>query len=148
MGKIDGIESLKASEIDSIGEFDQYYFGVNRSRILRSLIKDSDGILLKEGKKIRGYVMVRPMSYENGYWLGPWVAENMPSAEKLLKHILQNFHNKEIRLGALGSNPYAKDLLTKYGFKIDFKITRMRFGPKLKKEDPSGVYAEAGHEKG
>ena len=92
--------------------------------------------------------MVRPMSYENGYWLGPWVAENMPSAEKLLKHILQNFHNKEIRLGALGSNPYAKDLLTKYGFKIDFKITRMRFGPKLKKEDPSGVYAEAGHEKG
>jgi ribosomal protein S18 acetylase RimI-like enzyme len=146
--KADGIKPLKASEIDAISEFDKHYFGVNRFTVLKALIKDSDSILLKEGKKIRGYAMVKPLDYQDGIWLGPWVAESIPSAEKLLEHVLQNYHNKEIRLGALESNPYAQDLLAKYGFKVDFKITRMRFGSKLKKEDPSGIYAEAGHEKG
>ena len=92
--------------------------------------------------------MGRPMDYENGYWLGLWVAESRPSAERLLKHVLNKYQNQEIRLGILEANPGAQDLLAQYGFKIDFKITRMRFGPKLKREDPSGIYAEAGHEKG
>ena len=143
-----GIESLRASEMELISDFDKKYFGVNRFNVLKATRKDSEGFILKERGKVRGYVMGRPMDYENGYWLGPWVAESRPSAERLLKHVLNEYQNQEIRLGVLETNPGAQDLLTQYGFKIDFKITRMRFGPKLKREDPSGIYAEAGHEKG
>lgn len=143
-----GVESLKVMEIDLVGEFDRKYFGVNRSAVLNALRRDSDGFILKEGTRVRGYAMVRPMNYENGYWLGPWVAEGGPSAEKLLRHLLRRYRSKEIRLGALEANQGAQNLLAHYGFKIDFKITRMRFGPKLQEEDPTGVYAEAGHEKG
>lgn len=146
--EVSGIESLKVAEIEWIGEFDKKYFGVNRSAVLKALRKDSEGFILKEGKKVRGYAMVKPMDYENGYWLGPWVAESLSSAESLLKHVLKHFPNKELRLGALKANQGAQDLLARYGFKMDFEITRMRFGPKLKKEDPTGIYAEAGHEKG
>ncbi len=143
-----GVEPLKVMEVDIISEFDKKYFGANRSAVLKALIKDSDGFILKEGKRVRGYAMVKPMNYENGYWLGPWVAESGPSAEKLLKHLLKKYQNTEIRLGAPEVNREAQSLLVNYGFKIDFKITRMRFGPKPKKEDPTGIYAEAGHEKG
>ena len=143
-----GVESLKVTEIDLVSEFDRKYFGVNRSAVLKALRKDSDGLVFKEGLRIRAYAMVRPMNYENGYWLGPWVAESGPSAETLLRHLLKRYQNKEIRLGVLEANREAQNLLAQYGFKVDFKITRMRFGPKLEEEDPTGIYAEAGHEKG
>jgi len=143
-----GIEPLSVSEVELISDFDKKFFGVNRLNVLKAMRKDSEGFILKEKRKIRGYVMGRSMDYENGYWLGPWVAESRPSAERLLKRVLNKYQNQEIRLGVLEANPGAQDLLARSGFKIDFKITRMRFGPKLKREDPSGIYAEAGHEKG
>ena len=146
--EISGIEPLKGPEMELVSNFDKKYFGVNRFDVLKALGEDSEGFILKERNKVRGYAMVKPMDYENGYWLGPWVAETGPSAEKLLRHVLMKYRGKEIRLGALETNPGAEDLLPEYGFKIDFKITRMRFGPKPKKEDPSCIYAEAGHEKG
>ena len=146
--EISGIEPLRGSEMELVSNFDKKYFGVNRFDLLKALGEDSEGFILKERNKVRGYAMGRPMDYENGYWLGPWVAENVPSAESLLKHVLIKHQDKEIRLGALGANPGAQNVLAKYGFKIDFKITRMRFGPRLEEEDPTGIYAEAGHEKG
>jgi ribosomal protein S18 acetylase RimI-like enzyme len=146
--KPEGIELLNLSGYDALSQFDKKYYGVNRSQVLMALKNDSEGFVLKERKKIRGYAMVKPMDYDNGYWLGPLVAENLPSAENLLKHVLKTFRGKEIRLGAIEANSMAKELLSKYGFRVDFKISRMRFGPKLRREDPTGIFAEAGHEKG
>ena len=144
----DGVESLNTSGMGAVSQWDRKYFGVSRFDILQALLRDSEGFVLNEGRKVCGYAMVKPMDYENGYWLGPWVAEDQASAERILQHVLQRFGRAELRVGVLESNPSAEHLLKKHGFKVDFKITRMRFGPKLKRENPSGIYAEAGNEKG
>jgi hypothetical protein len=141
-------ERLNSSEIDKINEFDKKYFGVNRSKVLKALDRDSIGFVFKKLGTIQGYAMVRPMDTENGYWLGPWVAKNVYSAEGILNHILKDLHHKEILPGVPEPNLCAQDLLAKYGFKIDFKITRMYYGSKPKMEDPSGIFGEADREKG
>jgi hypothetical protein len=115
---------------------------------MKALMKDSEGYLLRSKGGISGYAMTRPMGYEQGLWLGPWVAQDSSTAESILKWIVSRFQGKEIRLGALEANPSVRKLLTRYGFKADFKITRMGYGRKMKKGDPAGIYAEAGHEKG
>ena len=144
----DGIEALRPADIPLLARMDRRYYGVDRSAVLKALGKDSDSYVLRVKEKIRGYAMTRPMSYENGLWLGPWVAEDSSSAETLLAEVLSRSRGKEIRLGALEVNLKNQDLLSRYGFKVDFKITRMRYGRLLKQGNPSGIYAEAGHEKG
>jgi len=143
-----GIEALRSADITLLARMDKRYYGVDRSTVLKALAKDSEGFVLSDKKKIRGYAMTRPMDYENGLWLGPWVAEDVFSAEALLKHILSRSQGKEIRLGALEANLRNQDLLAQYGFKVDFKITRMCYGRPMKRGNPLGIYAEAGHEKG
>ena len=143
-----GIEALRSADIPLLARMDRRYYGVDRTAVLKALNKDSEGFVLRVKKKIRGYAMTRPMSYENGLWLGPWVAEDSSSAETLLAEVLSRSRGKEIRLGALEVNLKNQDLLARYGFKVDFKITRMRYGRLLKQGNPSGIYAEAGHEKG
>ena len=143
-----GIQSLRPADIAILAQMDKRYYGVDRSAVLKALAKDSEGFVFSDRKKIRGYAMTRPMDYENGLWLGPWVAKDSSSAETLLKQILSRSQGKEIRLGALEANLGNQDLLTRYGFKADFKITRMCYGRAMKRGNPSGIYAEAGHEKG
>jgi ribosomal protein S18 acetylase RimI-like enzyme len=143
-----GIEALRSADMTLLAKMDKRYYGVDRSTVLRALAKDSEGYVLSDKKKIRGYAMTRPMDYENGLWLGPWVAEDSSTAEALLKQILSRSRGKEIRLGAVEANIGNQDLLARYGFKADFKITRMCYGRPMKRGNPSGIYAEAGHEKG
>jgi GNAT superfamily N-acetyltransferase len=143
-----GIEALRSADMTLLVQMDKRYYGVDRSTVLKALDKDSEGYVLRDKKKIVGYAMTRPMSYENGLWLGPWVAEDVFSAEALLNHILTRSKGKEIRLGALEVNLRNQDLLAQCGFKVDFKITRMCYGRPMKRGNPLGIYAEAGHEKG
>ena len=143
-----GIEALRSADSALLARMDKRYYGVDRSAVLKALAKDSEGFVLSDKKKIQGYAMTRPMSYEHGLWLGPWVAEDSSSAEALLRQVLLRFRGKEIRLGALEVNLRNQDLLARYGFKVDFKITRMRYGRPMKRGNPLGIFAEAGHEKG
>jgi len=90
--------------------------------------------------------MTRPMSYENGLWLGPWVAEDPSSRSNLAETVLSQAGGKRYRLGTLEVNRGCQDLLARYGSRSISRSPGV-LRPAHETGDPSGIYAEAGHRK-
>jgi ribosomal protein S18 acetylase RimI-like enzyme len=143
--KISGVKPLVAADIEAIIEFDKLLFGVNRAKILKALFNDSRTFVVKHDNEIQGYVMCRGTT--TLCWLGPLVANDIPSAERLLQQVLRELSDREIRLGVPGINHNAITLFDKYGFRAEYEITRMRCGLNLAGENTQCIFAEAGHEK-
>ena len=143
--KISEVKPIVAADIEAIIEFDKFSFGVSRAKILKALFNDSRAFVVKHGSEIQGYVMCRGTT--TLYWLGPLVANDVPSAEKLLQQVLRELSDREIRLGVPSINHNAITLFDKYGFRAEFEITRMRCGLNLVGENIQCIFAEAGHEK-
>jgi len=130
---------------EAIIKFDEFAFGANRANVLKALFKDSRTFVVKHGSEIQGYVMYRPT--DTGYWLGPFVANDVLNAEKLLQQVLGELSGKEIRLGVPSTNPKATDLLREYDFEMEFETMRMCWGSNLERGNIQFIFAEAGHEK-
>ena len=143
--KIPEVEPAVAADLEAIIEFDRFSFGVSRAKVLKALFKDSRTLVVKHGGEIQGYVCTR--GGDMGYWLGPFIANGVPSAEKLLYRVLGESSGKEIHLGVPSINHNAVTLLGRHGFGMAFEIMRMCYGPKLKGENVQSIFAEAGHEK-
>ena len=143
--KILETKPVRAGDLEGIIEFDKRLLGVSRAKILKALFNDSRTFLLRQGNEIQGYVMCRGTT--RLHWLGPFVANDVPSAEKLLQQVLTEFSDREIRLGVPGINSSAITLFHKYGFRAEFEITRMYYGLNLVGENTQFIFAEAGHEK-
>ena len=143
--KILEAKPVRAGDLEGIIEFDKLLLGVSRAKILKSLFNDSRTFLLRQGNETQGYVMCRGTN--RLHWLGPFVANDVPSAEKLLQQVLTEFSDREIRLGVPVINSSAIKLFHRYGFRAEFEITRMRYGLNLMGENTQSIFAEAGHEK-
>jgi len=143
--KISEVKPIVAADIEAMIEFDKFSFGVSRAKILKALFNDSRTFVVKHGSEIQGYVMYRPT--DTGYWLGPFIANDVLSAEKLLQQVLGELSGKEIRLGVPSTNPKATDLFREYDFESEFETMRMCWGSNLERGNIQFIFAEAGHEK-
>lgn len=143
--KISEVKPLVAADIEGVIEFDKFSFGVNRAKVLKTLFNDSRAFVVKHGSEIQGYMMYRDTT--TGHWLGPLIANDALSAERLLQQVLRELSGKEIRLGVPSINHNAITLFERHDFKAEFEIVRMCYGPSLEGGNIQSIYAEAGHEK-
>jgi ribosomal protein S18 acetylase RimI-like enzyme len=143
--KILEAEPMGAADLEAIIEFDKLLLGLSRAKILKALFNDSRAFVLRRSNETHGYLMCRGTT--RLHWLGPFVADDVPSAERLLQKVLIEFSDREIRLGVPGINSSAIKLFRRYGFRAEFEITRMRYGLNLVGENTQSIFAEAGHEK-
>lgn len=139
------VKPAVAANIEAIIEFDKFSFGGNRAKVLKALFNDSKTFVVKHGSEIQGYTMYRDMATR--HWLGPLIANDVLSAEKLLQQVLRELPGKEIRLGVPSINHNAITLFERHDFKAEFEIVRMCYGPSLEGGNIQSIYAEAGHEK-
>lgn len=139
------VKPLVAADLEAIIKFDEFAFGANRANVLKALFKDSSAFMVRHGSETQGYVMYRPT--DTGYWLGPFIANDVLSAEKLLQQVLAELSGKEIRLGVPSTNPKATDLFREYDFEVEFETMRMCWGSNLERGNIQFIFAEAGHEK-
>lgn len=145
------IEPVKQEKVPEIAEFDEKYFGADRTRVLSRLFEENPGLSFVscKGSDIIGYITCRKA--ERGYNLGPWTCDpkNPLHAEALLKACLNKFElGSEIYVGLPSPNVSAVDILTNHDFRQYSKSIRMRLGKKPEIEDPHGVFAIAGAMKG
>ena len=145
---IKGATPMKSSDLAAVADFDAIRFGVPRPDVIKLLHKDAPelGWVLKDGKKIRGYVMMRPGF--NAHQIGPWVASDPEAAEILFLTALNAIPGKPVFLDVVLPNASAAKLMEKYGFALQRPFLRMFLGDNKYPADTSQMYAISGVEKG
>jgi len=111
--------------IEDVLRIDRKIFGANRSGLLRSLAQEAPHLTLvdqQEGE-ITGYSFGRLGSRADH--MGPWVARNEGSAERLLNSFLLRSSRKLIFVDCLLLNPWAVSLVKARGFEFSRLLTRM-----------------------
>lgn len=145
------VKPLVGVDLHRISTFDAQYFGDNRLKVLKFLLKEGrDGCFVAEIKgRLVGYIMSRET--QNGYRVGPWICEpNYPEiAEKLFLKCLETFDkNAYVFLGVPAINPLSVNILRRHQFERTSKSIQMFQGGKPRSERVRGVFAIGGPEKG
>lgn len=146
------IRLMKNKDIPSIAELDLLYFGAPRTKVLRTLFQEFPHLcfVANAGNTFIGYVMCRE-SASGTYKIGPWVSdpEEPKIAEKLLITCLRKLgKNNILTLGIPAINDQAVQIAEKFGFQHVNTCKRMCHGSELLKDNPKGIFAIGGSEKG
>jgi GNAT superfamily N-acetyltransferase len=146
------IRSMKNGDIPSIAELDSLYFGAPRTKVLRTLFQEFPHLCFVADidNTLIGYIMCRK-SESNTYKVGPWVCNPGESkvAEKLLIACSQMLgKNNVLALGIPFINDQAIQIAEKFGFQHVSTCKRMFYGQELMEDDPKGIFAIGGSEKG
>jgi len=146
------IHPMEKKDITSIAELDSLYFGASRIKVLETLFREYPSLcfVAETSEKLVGYIMGRK-SVSNTYKIGPWICdpEQPRIAEKLLITCLRNFGEKSIlTLGTPVINEQAISILKKFGFQHASTCKRMYLGQIPVKDNPKGIFAIGGSEKG
>jgi hypothetical protein len=119
------------SQFQNITTFDRECFGGDRTKLLESIILEKGNLAyyLPKGNKIVGYVAATV--YEKMAWIGPLMCKegNNDAAVKLLKGVFGKFSCKAAFATLQKKENALIDTLTTAGFKEDFSVVRMYFGP-------------------
>jgi len=146
----DGLAPIKKENISEIAEFDEKFFGANRTKVLASLFKENTQLCLAayDREAVDGYIMCRKA--KNGFKIGPFVCnpENTQTADDLLQALANRLVSTTLYVGLPATNKNAVDLLTKRGFTRYSMSIRMRLGQELKNERVQGVFGIGGPMKG
>jgi predicted N-acetyltransferase YhbS len=146
----DGPAPIKKENISEIAEFDEKFFGANRTKVLASLFKENTQLCLAayDREAVDGYIMCRKA--KNGFKIGPFVCnpENTQTADDLLQALANRLVSTTLYVGLPATNKNAVDLLTKRGFTRYSMSIRMRLGQELKNERVQGVFGIGGPMKG
>ncbi len=131
---------------DSLARYDLRGFGADRMELLESIQDTGKAYAFSEDENdLKGYIFVRPGS--RAWYIGPWVADSNFAAEALLKKVLDELYGETVYMDAL-SNVNAENILNKYRFKYQRKLTRMFRGENKFPGKPEIIYAIAGPEVG
>jgi ribosomal protein S18 acetylase RimI-like enzyme len=123
----EGCTRLTSDDMDDLVRFDYEFFGADRSRVLRILLRDfADSAFVSRigSGEIAGYLFFR------GSKLGPWVARTPEIAQDLLKVAFSSGMSGKASAVVPGLNKDANRLLSQYGFRVDGENRHMLFGPK------------------
>jgi GNAT superfamily N-acetyltransferase len=115
----------------SVLMFDREKTGIDRSMLLKSLVKEYEDTTYCLGKeKISAYAVVRKRA--NGVLhIGPFVAENRMACDELLSSIIGKHRGSILTIGALEINRAAIEIVLRYGFEYRPPSLRMYRGQRL-----------------
>jgi len=132
-------------EVDAILDMDREAFGVTREPVLRRLAGDCPDLCwmatsteiqnpkskaesarpAKQIQNLDGYLFARPGA--NAYFIGPWVARSVETAELLLRVCLDKLAGQRVFMDVQVNHP-ARAMVARYGFKAQRPFTRMWLG--------------------
>lgn len=141
-------EEMPAPLLEFVMKADGEAFGADRSGILRSLHTEepryTDGLWNAGG--MDGYAFGRHGSFADH--LGPWVAKERVTAEKLLDRFLEQCSRESVIVDCVKANPFATELLQTRRFEFARPLTRMFRGQNKYPGRPEFVCAIVGPEFG
>ena len=136
-------ETLTKEELSRIGKynihavtkFDKECFGGDRKRLIESIILDKGNIsyCVSKDNEVVGYVAATV--YDRMAWIGPLMCQkgNRDVAVALLKAALEKLAGKTVYLALPKKETLLVNMLFSLGFKQDFDVVQMFFGPKVAK---------------
>jgi GNAT superfamily N-acetyltransferase len=140
--------ALTGAQLELVFAMDQEVFAADRSLLLRSLHDETPQFAIADWRDNvpQGYAFGRRGSFADH--LGPWMANNKESAEKLLDEFLARSSRETIVVDCLKSNVVVGELLRSHGFAFSRNLTRMYRGPNAHAGNPASLCAIVGPEFG
>ncbi len=123
-----GVETAANVLAEDMLEHDREIFGADRGALLRSIALEFPAFVLRARKSanLTGYCFGRSGALADQ--LGPWVAQDEPSARDLLDEFLLRSRREAIFVDAMRSSPWAIKLLRERNFQYVRSLTRMYRG--------------------
>ena len=121
-------QGLSPELLEDIFETDRMIFGADRSFLLKSLHQQTPDFTagIKREGTLQGYTFGRKGSFADH--LGPWMANDEPTARKLLERFVTLSLRDVLIVDHLKSNSVAEPLLRSFGFSHTRPLTRMYRG--------------------
>jgi GNAT superfamily N-acetyltransferase len=129
------LTQIERNNIQAITKFDRECFGGDRKKLLESIILEEDNLsyCLSKDKDMMGYLA--GTVYEHMAWIGPLICrgDNSEAAVSLLNAALEKLAGKTVYLALSKKETSIVNILFSMGFKKDFDVIRMFFGPRVAK---------------
>ena len=125
------LQKIGKNHFQATAKFDRECFGDDRTKLLESIILEESNLAyyLAKGNEFVGYVA--STVYETMAWVGPLMCKeaNCDGAVKLLNCVLGELPGKTAFAAIPKKETKLIATLLKAGFKEDFSVVRMYFGP-------------------
>ncbi len=136
-GSSEPISVLRSSDLALLAAFDKSLFGADRRTVFATLLSELPNRAFaarNQAGQIVGYLFAQLQN------LGPWAASTPEVAEALLLTVLPLSFDGTPRVLVPGSNPIAKTLLLRYGFKQQRTLSHMRRGGSARSGSRALIY--------
>jgi ribosomal protein S18 acetylase RimI-like enzyme len=142
------VRPMRATDLPAVAAFDLQAFGTDRARILRALFEGHPGdcVVAERHGALGGYALSRPGA--RAWHLGPLVAEDAITADRLAGAALQRHRGTEVVMDIVSSNRAAVALAGRLGLTPVRPFTRMSRGAPPREPDLGRLYTSAGPEIG
>ena len=139
---------MSTAELESILSKDREVFGADRGSLLCSLFEQSPQFAMGvwNSGALQAYAFGRSGSFADH--LGPWMARDKATAQKLLDTFLARSSRESLVVDCLPANACAVELLRTSGFSCARALTRMYRGPNSRPGTPGVLCAILGPEFG
>lgn len=135
------ITPLEINDFKEIVQYDQAFFGFQRTKFLKGwlFMPDSKAFKFKKDNVVLGYAVIRRA--QTGFKIGPLFANNMEIADELFKSCISFAPNNSVFLDIPTTNKGAVSIVEKYGGKYVFECARMYYGkvPEIAVDDIYGI---------
>ncbi len=138
-GASSDVERAQPADLEAVRTFDAPIFGADRLRVLRALLEEfPERFLVTRARSgdITGFIVAQPRR------LGPWVARDAETAERLLRAALALPLAGPPTVIAPSANSDAQALLTRCGFNIASSTRHMRRGILPRPRKRSQIYGQ------
>jgi hypothetical protein len=124
--KIAEVRQATLADLDLLFVLDRRAFGDDRRRILTRLFECSCFTLVLDNEPERGMLMARNSSH--GTIFGPFIADSIVVADKLLQAALGLQKSPTVLMGIPGTHQRSITLMKQYGFQCKAVLSRMFYG--------------------
>src|SRR5665647_1940702 len=127
------LPSVETKHIQQIAQFDCKCFGGDRRKLLESIILEPGNLsyYVSKGDEVTGYIA--STVYEKMAWVGPLVCQegNVDASVALLNGVLSKLTGLSAYVVLPKKETALVTTLSTAGFKEDFSVVRMFFGPNV-----------------
>jgi ribosomal protein S18 acetylase RimI-like enzyme len=142
------LQPLAEADFSAVVRLDAAAFGAERPAVLRAMSgRDPEMCFaVSEAGRIRGYAIAR--QGREAVQLGPWIAEDPETAERLLGAVLARVAGRRVFVDVPHPNAAGRALVERHGFTVQRGFMRMFLGENRHPGAPEKVYGTSGAEKG
>jgi len=142
-GKRVKMEPPRAREII---DFDRKMIGMDRGKLIRRYLDEFGASFhVLSGRGVRGYAVVKERA-GGVLMIGPFVADGLETAKRLLGQLLERYHGRVLTIGLPAVNVRANSMFLEAGFVNSEPSLRMYLGKRMSYE--GHMYGIASPEKG